>query len=284
MTIEELKKLKEKKGYTYTQICDHSGVPIGTIIKIFSGQTSNPRRSTLDAIEKMLTDPQYEHLGKSFYYDEKSKPTVTSYTNAYGESVVREPVPFYGSDIGPHTVEEYNNLPQGVRVELIDGEFYDMSSPTPLHQEIVYQFAKQVDRFIDSNKGNCKVILGPVDVQLDLDDKTMLVPDVMILCDRSKLRDRVYGAPDFVLEVLSPSTQKKDFEKKCPKYRNAGVQEYWMIDPLKKMLIKYDFTGEDYAPYVPQIMPLQGTEPINMYHGKCIIDLSEFNRIICDYE
>ena len=278
MTIDELRGLKEKKGYTYTQICDYSGVPIGTIIKIFAGQTLKPRRSTLDAIEKMLTDPKYEYLGKSHSYDDRSKTTNKSYENIYGENIVMEEDAAYGEDVGKYTVEDYLNLPEGTRVELIDGKFYDMASPTVVHQDIIYRFVKQVDRFIDDNKGKCKVFIGPVDVQLDNDDKTMVVPDAVIICDSKKNRkDRIIGAPDLVLEVLSPSTRNKDMEKKCPKYRVAGVKEYWMIDPKKKALIKYDFTDED---YLPKIVPLKGEELLAIYKDKCLIDLDEIGKAI----
>ena len=278
MTIDEMRDIKEKKGYTYTQICDYSGVPIGTIIKIFAGQTLKPRRSTLDAIEKMLTDPKYEYLGKRHSYDDRSKTTNNSYENIYGENIVMEEAAAYVEDVGKYTVEDYLNLPEGTRVELIDGKFYDMASPTVVHQDIIYRFVKQVDRFIDDNKGKCKVFIGPVDVQLDNDDKTMVVPDAVIICDSKKNRkDRIIGAPDLVLEVLSPSTRNKDMEKKCPKYRMAGVKEYWMIDPKKKVLIKYDFTDED---YLPKIVPLKGEEPLVIYKDKCLIDLDEIGKAI----
>ena len=78
-------------------------------------------------------------------------------------------------------------------------------------------------------------MIAPMDVQLDCDEKTMVEPDVLIVCDRDKIVNRcVYGAPDFIIEILSNSTKKKDSVIKLNKYLNAGVREYWMIDPTKK--------------------------------------------------
>ena len=90
--------------------------------------------------------------------------------------------------------------------------------------------------------------IAPVDVQLDCDDKTMVEPDVIILCDRSKDINRcIYGAPDFVAEVLSKSTRRKDIGVKTYKYANAGVREYWMIDPKDMKVIVYTFAQNDDA-------------------------------------
>ena len=87
-------------------------------------------------------------------------------------------------------------------------------------------------------KGACLPMISPIDVQLDCDDKTMVEPDVVIVCDRDKIINRcIYGVPDFIIEVLSKSTKKKDSVIKLNKYLNAGVREYWMIDPMKKKVI-----------------------------------------------
>ncbi len=256
MTVEELREIKEKKGFTYVQICDYSGVPLGTIIKIFSGETKNPRKATLDALEKMLTNPLYDSLNKCYYFDEKSKSR------------------------GKYTVDDYYKLPDGVRKELIDGEFYDMASPTVTHQSIAASFFFDVQNYITSNKGPCKVYMGPIDVQLDKDEQTMVVPDAFILCDQSaNLDKKIYGAPDFVLEVLSPSTRMKDLTKKLFKYKAAGVREYWIIDPKKRLLMKHNFMDED---YMPEIMPLEGETGIAIYDDKCKVNLDKINDIIQD--
>ena len=280
MTVDELREIKEKKGFTYVQICDYSGVPLGTIIKIFSGETKNPRQSTLNALEKMLTNPLYDSLNKCYYFDEKSKPLPTSYVNNYGESIVCEPVPAYMESKGKYTVDDYYKLPDGVRKELIDGEFYDMASPTVIHQEIALSFFFDVQSFINSNKGPCRVYAAPIDVQIDKDDDTMVIPDAFILCDQDKnLNKKIFGAPDFILEVLSPSTRNKDMTVKLTKYRMAGVREYWIIDPKKRVLLKYNFMDED---YMPEIMPLEGETGIAIYDDRCKVNLDKMGDIIKD--
>ena len=90
------------------------------------------------------------------------------------------------------------------------------------------------------NKGHCKAFVAPVDVQLDCDDKTMVQPDILIVCDPDKLiKQCVFGAPDFVAEVLSKSTKNKDMNLKLMKYKRAGVREYWLIDTENEKVITY---------------------------------------------
>lgn len=178
---------------------------------------------------------------------------------------------------GEYTLEDYYNMPEDRRVELIDGVFYDMAAPAPLHQLIAGMVYARILAFIEKNEGDCIPFIAPADVQLDCDDRTMVQPDVFILCKRDKLkRSGIYGAPDFVLEILSGSTRKKDMTVKLMKYMEAGVREYWVIDPEKKLLIVY--IGEEEG--IPRIHPLQGDVGMNLYDGKLRIDLNEINNLI----
>lgn len=178
---------------------------------------------------------------------------------------------------GEYTLEDYYNMPEDRRVELIDGVFYDMAAPAPLHQLIAGMVYARILAFIEKNEGDCIPFIAPADVQLDCDDRTMVQPDVFILCKRDKLkRSGIYGAPDFVLEILSGSTRKKDMTVKLMKYMEAGVREYWVIDPEKKLLIVY--IGEEEG--IPRIYPLQGDVGMNLYDGKLCIDLNEINNLI----
>ena len=130
---------------------------------------------------------------------------------------------------------------------------------------------------IGRKNGKCKVFVSPIDVQLDCDDKTMVQPDVLILCDLDKQKKQViYGAPDFVVEILSPSTRKKDLTIKHRKYLNAGVREYWIVDPKEKRLITYDFeNGEKVGSY-----PFTENVGLAIYDGKITVDLTELAEIV----
>lgn len=178
---------------------------------------------------------------------------------------------------GEYTLEDYYNMPEDRRVELIDGVIYDMAAPTPLHQLIAGAVYAGIRAFIRENGGDCIPFIAPADVQLDCDSRTMVQPDVFILCKRDKLkRFGIYGAPDFVLEILSDSTRKKDMTVKLTKYMEAGVREYWAIDPEKRLLIVY--IGKEEG--IPRPYPLQGDVGMDLYDGKLRIDLNEINDLI----
>lgn len=186
---------------------------------------------------------------------------------------VKEAVTAYGlkKKQGEYTLEDYYALPDDIRVELIDGVIYDMSSPRTVHQDIAFIIHMALYDYVRKKKKPCKVFEAAVDVQLCCDDKTMVQPDVLVVCDRNKIKGfGIYGAPDFVLEILSKSTRKKDMGIKLEKYMEAGVREYWIIDPYKEILITYDFSDED---FVPCVHPLTGSVPVAITGGDLQIDL-----------
>lgn len=194
-------------------------------------------------------------------------------------SEIKESQPAYGSEKqqGEYTLEDYYDLPDERRVELIDGVFYDMASPTSVHQIISGQIYRCFSDYIDENQGNCIAMYAPLDVQLDCDDKTMVQPDIMIICDKNKFKDGVvYGAPDLVVEILSKSTWKKDIYIKLGKYAYAGVREYWMIDPDKKKVIVYDLEQEQ----GPVIYGFDDTVPVGIFDGLCSVNFAKvYDRI-----
>lgn len=244
MTIEEMKQEKLRRGYSYTQLSDLSGVPLGTVQKIFSGETAHPRYATLQALEEVL-----RHQDTNMMLNDSA-------VFSYGSPQRKQ---------GDYTVADYLAIPDEIRVELIDGVIYDMAVPTFDHQKIAGEIHRQIANYILENNGQCEAGISPIDVQLDCDDKTMVQPDVLILCDSEKIqKGRVFGAPDFVLEVISPSTKRKDYYKKLEKYENAGVREYWILDPYKRQLYVYFFERDIYA----QMYDLTQPVPIHIYEGK----------------
>lgn len=280
MNLEEMKEIKEQRGYSLAQLSEYSGVPLGTLQKIFSGETANPRYATQQAIEKVLKGDEKDYQGKAYSYDTGSSLPSGS---------LHEPSASYHAEKkhttekkqGEYTLEDYYLLPDEKRVELIDGVFYDMTSPKFVHQIIAGEVHGQIRDYIKKNNGPCVAAISPVDVQLDCDNRTMVQPDVLIVCDKNKIKDfGIFGAPDFVLEIISESTKRKDYTVKLQKYMNAGVREYWIIDPRKKLLLTYVFSDED----CPCIRQLTGKMGLAIYDGALEIDLDEISEIISGYE
>lgn len=147
------------------------------------------------------------------------------------------------------TVEDMESLPEGTRAELIDGVIIYNTAPTIAHQDIVSFLHGTIWSYIKSKGGKCRVFTSPFDVQLNADDIYNLVqPDIAVVCDRDKLSDgkRCIGAPDWVIEVVSPSTKARDYIIKLNKYQMAGVREYWIIDPKQERVSMRNFEQPDY--------------------------------------
>lgn len=149
-----------------------------------------------------------------------------------------------------HTSADYWNLPEGQRAELIDGQIYDMAPPSRIHQELVSQIVKTIGNYIDSHDGTCKVYPAPFAVNLDADDKNWVEPDISVICAKDKLTDRgCSGAPDWIIEITSPSTQSHDYLRKLWLYQKYGVREYWIVNPSAKSVTAYDFEHSASAGY-----------------------------------
>jgi len=253
MTIEAMREKKRELGYSYAKIAALSGVPVGTVQKILGGITTSPRYETLHALEAVFEKAEGTLIGE----------TLEAYETA-GDDAVRK---------GPYTLDDYLALPDERRVELIDGVFYDMSAPTIPHQVIAGDLYRRLGNFVDTAGGSCVPMIAPVDVQLDCDDKTIVQPDVLVVCDKEKLANgkRVYGAPDLVIEVLSKSTRDKDRFLKGRKYQDAGVREYWMVDLNKEKVIIQDFAHEDNF-----IFGFDEQIPVGIFDGKCVISLARY--------
>ena len=141
-----------------------------------------------------------------------------------------------------YTIEDIMKLPEGQRAELINGRWYDMSAPSRVHQEIVFEISRKLGNYIEANGGNCKVYPAPFAVFLNKDNRNYFEPDISVICDKSKLSDRgCEGAPDVVIEVASESTKSRDLFLKLNKYKDAGVKEYWVVDPLTNTVNCYEF-------------------------------------------
>lgn len=279
MTITEMNERKRELGYTDARISELSGVPLSTVRKVLGGITKAPRYDTIKALEKVLGKETAGSGYNSRISDNET--TAFSYDSCMTSGApqgVREAQSVYSiKKQGEYTLEDYLAIPDERRVELIDGVIYDMSSPLGHHQIIAGQIYFHLVSYISGKGGPCIPFIAPIDVQLDCDDKTIVQPDVLILCDRSKYTpQRIVGAPDFVVEVLSKSTREKDMFLKLNKYRSAGVREYWMVDPDKKTVIAYHFENDDDL----SVYTFRDKVPVGIYGGDCVIDFAPIDDYV----
>jgi len=158
------------------------------------------------------------------------------------------------------------------RWELLDGVPYLMSAPTIDHQGVVMSLSVQIGSYLRGKK--CRIFSSPFEVRLKTKttDKTALFPDLVVLCNKEKSTKRgCIGAPDMVVEVLSPSTAKRDKEFKYKKYLQSGVKEYWIIDPVGKILTVNILNGNQ---YVAHIYKEKDTVKVHVLDD-CVVDLVE---------
>lgn len=147
-----------------------------------------------------------------------------------------------------YTIDDIYALPDGQRAELIDGRFYMMAPPKRMHQKILNRLNYEICSYINGKGGSCEVYPAPFAVFLNKDNHNYVEPDLSVICDRDKLTDEgCDGAPDWVIEIISPSTEHMDYGIKLFKYRSAGVREYWIVNPFKKTVNVYDFEKGDYT-------------------------------------
>ena len=251
MTIEEMQQKKRELGLTYEEIAERSGLSVPTVQRIISGTTQNPRDYSKSLIEGVLSG-----------FVIKEEPAFTYMTKKQGE----------------YTIDDYYELPEEERCELIDGYIYDMATPTEIHQEIACILYRQLREHVDKNKGSCLPLISPLDMAIE--KKTVVQPDVQIRCRPFRRDAKGHPLPDFVAEVISPSSRRRDYLLKLGKYIQAGVKEYWIIDYDKDLITVYLFGEEDSE---VRTYRFRDPVPVSIWDGSCVIDFSSLDTAISEW-
>lgn len=149
-----------------------------------------------------------------------------------------------------YTLDDIYALPEGERAELIDGRMYHMAPLSRKHQDIAGELFGIIREYIKTSNGACRAYIAPFAVFLNGNDSNYVEPDISVICNPDKLNDKgCSGAPDWIIEIVSPSSRRTDYYTKLFKYRTAGVREYWIVDPAKNRIFVYNFESEDTCDY-----------------------------------
>ena len=162
-----------------------------------------------------------------------------------------------------YTIDDIYALPDGERAELIDGKIYYMAPPNTKHQRLLNYISTEINMYIRENNGECEVFPAPFAVFLNENDTNYVEPDISVICDKNKISDKgCHGAPDWIIEIVSPSSKQMDYYKKLFKYRTAGVREYWVVDPEKELVTIYSFEKDSMEEY-----SFDKDIPVGIYEG-----------------
>ncbi len=173
-----------------------------------------------------------------------------------------------------YTEDDYYHLPENIRAELIEGQFYNMSAPSRVHQKILMELSGTIREYIRAENGSCEVYPAPFAVKLFDDDKTIVEPDISVICDSNKFTDRgCTGAPDWITEIISPSTSSHDYVRKLHLYAEAGVREYWIVNPMKRHILVYFFEQNHLE---VEVYTFQDEIKVNIYDD-LVIDFKEID-------
>ena len=195
--------------------------------------------------------------------------------NKEENNLVKEPYTEYGR----YTYADYLTWEIDHMVELIKGKVFRQAAAAPrrIHQELVLKIGSQLSGLLKGNK--CKAYIAPFDVRLPVksrkheDINTVVQPDICVVCDPEKLDDLgCVGAPDLIMEILSPSNNKKELQNKYEVYEESGVLEYWIIHPYEKTLLVYTLTDGKYIP--SRLFTLGDRVPSQCIEG-FVLDLDE---------
>lgn len=171
-----------------------------------------------------------------------------------------------------YTIDDIYNLPEGTRAELIDGQIYYMTPPSTKHQRISMYLCTEISNYIRKQDGSCEIFQAPFAVFLNKNTKNYVEPDISVIFDKDKLTDKgCIGAPDWIIEIVSPGSKRMDYFVKLFKYRTAGVREYWIVDSDKDRILIYNFESEDTLEY-----SFSDTVKVNIYED-LLLDFSKMN-------
>ncbi|MCP5045999.1 MAG: Uma2 family endonuclease [bacterium] len=170
--------------------------------------------------------------------------------------------------------------PDDERWELIDGIPFNMSpAPSPYHQEILGNLCFEIHRFLKEEKGEGKVYMAPLDVRLpeahqtDEETSNVVQPDILVICNKEKIDDKgCKGAPDFIIEIVSPGTAKKDMKFKLMLYEKHGVPEYWIVQPAERIVMVFKLNEQKNYDRA-EVYSSEDTIPLTLKESALEIDL-----------
>lgn len=181
-------------------------------------------------------------------------------------------------EIDRYSYQDLLDMDDENRYEIIDGELYLMSSPSVRHQMLVVEISRQIANYLKGKK--CKVFVAPLDVRFSKEKDfkkiwDVVEPDIMVVCDQDKIDEKgIAGVPDVIIEILSPSTSRRDKLQKFSLYQRQGVKEYWIIDANDLLVYPYVLNKEGIYT-LAKIYALE--EPIKIQQLKnCTINLKDF--------
>lgn len=178
-----------------------------------------------------------------------------------------------------YTIDDIYALPDGERAELIDGQIYYMAPPSTTHQRVLNYLNTEINLYIRSRDGKYEVFPAPFSVYPDSEGDNInkyLEPDISVICDKDKLDDKgCHGGPDWIIEIVSPTSKRMDYYTKLSIYRMAGVREYWIVDTMRESITVYDMEHDA----APIIYHFTDKVEVNIYKD-FEIDFSEVKRLI----
>ncbi|MBR1812840.1 MAG: Uma2 family endonuclease [Lachnospiraceae bacterium] len=274
MTLQEMRERKRELGYSNKYLAQKSGIPLSTIQKVLSGRTTSPRRDTILALETTLSEKETGETRKdalSTQTSSNASRTVpySKVTAGSRPSLLKETSSAYDISFSPYTPKDIEALPDDVRAELIDGQIYSMGAPSRIHQHILVEVLFAVKNYIRSHHGSCQIYPSPFAVYLNGEEgQDLLEPDLSVICNPDRLHEKgCMGAPDWIMEIVSSSTESRDYGVKLFKYRAAGVKEYWIVHPDKRIVTVYHF---DKTPEQAEIYTFEEEIPFSLFPGLSI--------------
>ena len=306
MTTEELKKRKKRLRITTEYLANLAGLPVSTVSKVMTGETKKPSYITIEKIDAALCKEEAKYRIATYlkcmlrYFEthpdeHRDEMTESEFERRYREKYDLDDKPIeyarprkdpYNEDylvelnlaLGKHKWNDVTALStygEDRTAELIDGLVVKSEMPGMMHQNIVDEIGFEIKLFIKNNSGKCKAYTSGVNVYLDEDEHTLVIPDITVVCRDDIITDRgIWGAPDWVIEVTSPSTKVNDYGIKMQKYMKAGVREYWLIDTDAERIIVYVNNGQ----IITTIYTYSDRIPVNIYEGRLEICISELLR------
>lgn len=232
-------------------------------------------KEKMNDLEKLFTEEMEVYRQKGLVEESSAAEQYLRNAEAERASRMDSRIPTGGG----HTEDDYFALPDDLRVELIDGVFYDMASPSRPHQKVGFEIGKQLDACIEENglEGHCFMYVAPSDVALGEKRDTIVQPDVYVHCDREKevQEGPLRTVPDFVVEVLSPSNPEHDLWRKRELYRRHGVREYWIVNPAGEKVYVFRF---DLDISFEKTWTFDDIIPVGVSDGRCSVDFRKIRR------